>query len=202
MARDAALGTVAHARRRASALAASHQPARTPRSTPAREVGLWMRRPRVRRSTSRGRVSGGAARGAARAGRAGCLREGALPRYGAAVTDETETDGIEGARGVCRLCGAPLPLDDWIGLEISREGLLVTGERTDVESLNAVFCSQEHAATFLTQPLPPLQPRPPAPPRSTLRETFELTALIAGGVVTIGLIGIGVSTVVQWFAGG
>lgn len=115
---------------------------------------------------------------------------------------EAETDGTDGGRGVCGLCGAPLPEDDWIGLEISREGLLVTGERTDVESLKALFCGQEHAATFLTQPLPSLQPRQPAPPRSTLREALELIALVTGGVVTIGLIGIGVSTVVQWFAGG
>jgi hypothetical protein len=118
------------------------------------------------------------------------------------MADEKVDGGTHKGRGVCGFCGAPLPQDDWIGLEISREGLLATGERTDVESLNAVFCSQDHAAAFLAQPLPPLRPRPPAPPRSPVREVFELVAIIAGGIVTIGLMGIGVWTIAQWFVGG
>jgi len=118
------------------------------------------------------------------------------------MADETGTDDAHKGRGVCRFCGVPLPQDDWIGLEISREGLLATGVRTDVESLNAVFCSQEHAARFLAQPLPPLCPRPPTPPRSPVREALELIAIIAGGIVTVGLVGIGAWTVVQWFVGG
>jgi hypothetical protein len=119
-------------------------------------------------------------------------------RYGAAVADEVVHDG----RSVCGFCQEPVPEVGWIGLEVTREGVLATGQRGDLEFLDVVFCRQEHAASFLTQPLPPLQPQAPPPPRSPARERLELTAVIAGGVVTLGLIGIGVWTVVQWFVAG
>jgi hypothetical protein len=114
------------------------------------------------------------------------------------VTDEVVHD----ERSRCGYCHEPVPEVGWIGLRVTREGVLTTDQRGDLEFLDVVFCSQEHAAAFLTQPLPSLQPQAPPPPRSLLREVLELTAIIVGGVATLGLIGIGIWTVVQWIAGG
>lgn len=109
---------------------------------------------------------------------------------------------VQDERSVCGFCHAPVPAVGWIGLEVTREGVLATGQRGDLEFLDVVFCSQEHAASFLMEPLPPLQPQAPPPLRSPKREGLELTAIIAGGVVTFGLIGIGIWTIVQWFVAG
>jgi hypothetical protein len=110
------------------------------------------------------------------------------------VTDEVAHD----ERSVCGFCHEQVPEVGWIGLEVTREGVLTTGQRGDLEFLDVVFCSQEHAASFLAQPLPPLRPQAPPPPRSPGREALELTAVIAGGIVILGLIGIGIWTIVQW----
>lgn len=110
--------------------------------------------------------------------------------------------GAHEARSACGFCHAPVPEVGWIRLAVTREGVLTTGMRGGLEFLDLVFCSQEHAASFLTQPLPPLRPQPLPAPRSPVREGFELSAIIAGGVVTLGLIALGIWTIVQWLVAG
>lgn len=110
------------------------------------------------------------------------------------MTDEVLHD----VRSACAFCHEPVPEVGWIGIEVTREGVLTTGARGDLEVLDLVFCNQEHAASFLAQPLPPLKPQTPPPPRSRLREALELTVIIAGGLVTVGLISIAIWTIVQW----
>lgn len=52
----------------------------------------------------------------------------------------------------CDLCGRPLDAegeDAWLGLEVFRP---------EDDHLNVAFCQQQHAAEWLTTPLPEVQP--------------------------------------------
>ncbi|WP_454778056.1 hypothetical protein [Georgenia muralis] len=64
---------------------------------------------------------------------------------------------LEDERALCRYCKAPVPENEWFGLEVTRPVKMPDGSTSevDVDFLDAVFCSQEHAALWLAAPIPP-----------------------------------------------
>lgn len=90
----------------------------------------------------------------------------------------------------CEVCGRPLGIegeDKWLAIEIQRE---------DSSLLNVNFCMQEHAAEWMSRPLPagePLQIHPRTWGERLVDGLFLAVCVIAAAVMLLG-----VYTVVRW----
>jgi hypothetical protein len=99
---------------------------------------------------------------------------------------------------VCAVCGRRIvDVDggaDWLHLEITRGELPEAPEYVD-----ASFCTQAHAAEWLSRPLPP--PPPPVPMRKNWRERFLLVAFAVCATWAAGLMLLGAYALVRLLGG-
>jgi hypothetical protein len=88
---------------------------------------------------------------------------------------------------VCEFCGADLVAGRAYFLEFGRPPVVLNGEQDDLlDYLDAWFCSQEHAAAWLSSPLPEPRPRMKASVGTAPRHWLPMALL---GVVALALVG-------------
>jgi len=95
--------------------------------------------------------------------------------------------------GACDLCGRPLDADGekaWLGVEVFRP---------DGDWINVVFCRQEHAAEWLTRPLPPVRPAHSLP--RTMKDRLVDWSLAALLLYVLLVMLLGSYTLVRLFGG-
>lgn len=97
----------------------------------------------------------------------------------------------------CRHCGAVVTDEQGVWLEVQRS---VPGEDDWTDYDGGSFCSQEHAAAWLAQPLPPPErPTVEESPRRRLAEVASWTLGVLVAVYAVGLMLVGSWTIVRWF---
>ncbi|WP_084039297.1 hypothetical protein [Demequina sp. NBRC 110053] len=97
----------------------------------------------------------------------------------------------------CDYCGKVVSDRGWIGLEVSRPR--VAPEEANYpfpDYLNEIFCSQEHAALWLQQPLP--DPEPVKPYVPSWRERLMDVGLVSALVVTVAFAAVGLTLTLRW----
>lgn len=98
------------------------------------------------------------------------------------MTSEPSTN-----RAVCDFCGADLVAGSAYFVEFGRPPVVLSGEQDDLlDYLDAWFCSQEHAAAWLSSPLPEPGPRVHARVGNAPRHWVPMALL---GVVVLALVG-------------
>lgn len=96
------------------------------------------------------------------------------------------------SRDRCSFCGSEVP-EDWLGLEVQRP-VLNSSVKDDVEYLDEIFCSQEHAALWLQTAL-----KPPEPSEQLARSPRVAGVLVACvAIIIAGLFTLGVVTAGRW----
>jgi hypothetical protein len=102
----------------------------------------------------------------------------------------------------CTWCDEPVPADVWLEVEVCRPVPVTDPSRPDgdgrrgVDYADARFCSADHASRWLAEGLPEAKPVEHA--ARTWGERIGEIVLLAGGVAVVGLVGIGIATVVSW----
>ncbi|MCL3861679.1 hypothetical protein [Actinotalea sp. K2] len=99
------------------------------------------------------------------------------------------------AQPLCDLCGAPVPDDAWLTVEVDR-ARPAESSVVGFDYLNAIFCSQEHASQWLAGPLP--APEPVALLTPSRGDRVFDALLVPGIVLVIALALVGLWTVVRW----
>lgn len=98
----------------------------------------------------------------------------------------------------CDLCGLEWQQGDspgeWLGLEVTR-----SDGASDVDWINADFCSQTHAAEWLTRPLPPPEPLRVLP--RTWRDRLTDTLLFVLFLSAVALMMLGTYALVRLLGG-
>lgn len=95
----------------------------------------------------------------------------------------------------CAWCRTVLIEDQWLALEVQRPVEVPDhGELVAYEF--ATFCTQEHAALWLAQPLSP--PEPPTIVDDTSGSVWFWTGAWSFVIAAAGLASVGVWTIVQW----
>lgn len=90
-------------------------------------------------------------------------------------------------REVCGSCGADLVAGSAYFVEFGRPPVVLNGEQDDLlDYLDAWFCSQEHAAAWLSSPLPEPRPRMKASVGTAPRHWLPVALL---GIVALALVG-------------
>lgn len=98
----------------------------------------------------------------------------------------------------CTYCGATVPDDGWVGLEVQRPVDVPGRDDRWVDYDGGTFCSQDHAALWLARPLPP--PQPPTVLKDESVDWF-IVALGALAVVVLGLACVGLWAIGRWVLG-
>lgn len=98
----------------------------------------------------------------------------------------------------CDLCGAHVSGDEWVGLEVTRATRALDG-RDELSFVGGDFCSQDHAAQWLAQPLP--EPDPLPEHVQSWRDRWGDVGLGAAVVAVIGLASVGILAIARWVWG-
>jgi hypothetical protein len=99
----------------------------------------------------------------------------------------------------CSYCGAIVPDDDWLGIELQRPVVLEDGSQRDFpDYLQVVFCGQDHAARWLVQPLPPPEAVTTTDLKTPWSERLLLAAIVFSVLWVLAFFGLGVWTAAQW----
>ncbi|ABS03754.1 hypothetical protein Krad_2273 [Kineococcus radiotolerans SRS30216 = ATCC BAA-149] len=96
-------------------------------------------------------------------------------------------------QALCDLCGQPVSETAWLGIEVSRPTPATDGEEHSfTDYLGGIFCSQDHAAQWLQQPLP--APEPVQEVKESRRERLLLGSLLVVGMAILLLAAVGAFT--------